>query len=53
MVRARGDTRGYDDELGWLHAVAHGADFLGSSAKVGAATPSEVLQPIAYRLVHD
>ena len=26
------DTRGHDDELGWLHAVAHGADALGELA---------------------
>lgn len=43
-----------DTTTNWAgYAVAHGADFLGLSAKVGAATPSEVLQPIAYRLVHD
>jgi hypothetical protein len=24
------DLRGYDQELGWLHAVAHGADLLGT-----------------------
>ena len=26
---AETDLRGYDPELGWLHAVAHGADLLG------------------------
>ncbi len=26
---AETDLRGWDDELGWLHAVAHGADVLG------------------------
>jgi hypothetical protein len=34
-VRER-DLRGYDAELGWLHAVAHGADLLGA---FGAACP--------------
>jgi Protein of unknown function (DUF2785) len=27
---AEGDLRGYDEMLGWLHAVAHGADTLGA-----------------------
>jgi hypothetical protein len=29
---AEPDTRGWDDELGWLHAVAHGADAVGELA---------------------
>jgi hypothetical protein len=27
-------TRGWDDELGWLHAVAHGADVASTFAEV-------------------
>lgn len=27
---AETDIRGWDDELGWLHAVAHGADLAGA-----------------------
>jgi hypothetical protein len=29
---AEPETRGYDEQLGWLHAVAHGADALGELA---------------------
>ena len=37
--RAEQDLRGWDDRLGWVHAVAHGADALGSfgrSPRLGA-----------------
>lgn len=45
------DTRGHDDRLGWLHAVAHGADYLGECARAGVATGPEVLDLLAARLV--
>lgn len=28
-LRAETDRRGYDSQLGWVHALAHGADYLG------------------------
>jgi len=48
---AESDTRGYDDRLGWLHAVAHGADYLGECARSGIATGAEVLNLLAQRMV--
>jgi hypothetical protein len=48
---AETDTRGYDAELGWLHAVAHGADYLGTCAASGLATGPEVLEILGRRLV--
>ncbi|MEU7565787.1 DUF2785 domain-containing protein [Streptomyces fradiae] len=44
------DTRGWDDRLGWLHAVAHGAD---AAAAFGAALPGrrvELLRLCARRV---
>ncbi|GGQ13026.1 DUF2785 domain-containing protein [Streptomyces roseolilacinus] len=44
------DTRGWDDRLGWLHAVAHGAD---AAAAFGAALPErrvELLRLCALRM---
>lgn len=43
------DTRGYDPELGWLHAVAHGADCLGWCVQVGIAEAEEVFAVLAAR----
>lgn len=48
---AESDTRGYTDRLGWLHAVAHGADYLGECARAGIATGSQVLDLLAARLL--
>lgn len=48
---AETDTRGHDDRLGWLHAVAHGADYLGECARAGIATGPEVLSLLTARLV--
>lgn len=48
---AESDTRGYDDDFGWLHAVAHGADYLGECARTGIATGREVLDLLAARLI--
>ena len=41
---AEEDLRGYDSKLGWLHAVAHGADLLGSLGLVMAVEPVEMLR---------
>lgn len=48
---AEADTRGHDTRLGWLHAVAHGADYLGACAATGLATGPEVLEVLARRVV--
>lgn len=45
------DTRGWDDDLGWLHAVAHGADYLGGCVTAGIATGAEVLDVLAARML--
>lgn len=37
------DLRGHDDELGWLHAVAHGADALGAFGGSRLLGPAELL----------
>lgn len=41
---AEEDLRGYDAELGWLHAVAHGADLLGTLGRLPAVEPVEMLR---------
>ncbi|MFB6719938.1 DUF2785 domain-containing protein [Kribbella sp. NPDC056345] len=41
---AETDLRGYDAELGWLHAVAHGADLLGTLGLYPAVEPVEMLR---------
>ncbi|WP_112241367.1 DUF2785 domain-containing protein [Kribbella monticola] len=41
---AEEDLRGYDPKLGWLHAMAHGSDLLGSLALVPAVEPVEMLR---------
>jgi hypothetical protein len=38
------DLRGHDAKLGWLHAVAHGADLLGTLGLVPAVEPVEMLR---------
>lgn len=48
---AEQDLRGHDPELGWLHAVAHGADFFGACGAAGVADPSALLDALARRLV--
>ncbi|WP_323096484.1 DUF2785 domain-containing protein [Intrasporangium sp. YIM S08009] len=45
------DLRGHDPELGWVHAVAHGADFYGACGAVGLGDPDELLDALAARLV--
>ncbi|WP_432944459.1 DUF2785 domain-containing protein [Kribbella sp. CA-253562] len=41
---AEEDLRGYDAKLGWLHAVAHGADLLGALGRLPAVEPVEMLR---------
>jgi hypothetical protein len=47
------DLRGYDEKLGWLHAVAHGADAVeafGRSRHLTAADLVRLLEMVATRL---
>ncbi|WP_433164965.1 DUF2785 domain-containing protein [Kribbella sp. CA-247076] len=41
---AEEDLRGYDGKLGWLHAVAHGADLLGTLGLHPAVEPVQMLR---------
>ncbi|GAA2820968.1 DUF2785 domain-containing protein [Kribbella solani] len=41
---AEADLRGYDEKLGWLHAVAHGADLLGTLGLHSAVEPVQMLR---------
>lgn len=45
------DLRGHDAELGWLHAVAHGADLLGAFGGHPGVRPERMLGLAAARLV--
>ncbi|MFD5428330.1 DUF2785 domain-containing protein [Streptomyces sp. NPDC127084] len=44
------DLRGHDEELGWLHAVAHGADLLASFGCHSEVAPTRMLELAAARL---
>jgi hypothetical protein len=44
------DLRGYDPELGWLHAAAHGADLLGAFGLHEQVSPVEMLDLAVQRL---
>lgn len=44
------DLRGHDPELGWLHAVAHGADLLGTLGHHPDVAPADMLALAASRL---
>jgi hypothetical protein len=44
------DLRGHDAELGWLHAVAHGADLLGTFGRHPEVRPALMLDVAACRL---
>ncbi|WP_018351392.1 DUF2785 domain-containing protein [Longispora albida] len=44
------DLRGFDPELGWLHAVAHGADLLGVFGRHENVAPESMLDLAARRL---
>jgi Protein of unknown function (DUF2785) len=48
---AETDLRGYDPKLGWLHAVAHGADLLGAFGRCPLANPEPLLDVAAARLL--
>ncbi|GAA3199306.1 DUF2785 domain-containing protein [Nonomuraea roseoviolacea] len=48
------DLRGWDDDLGWLHAIAHGADLggsLGASPRLTADEAAALLTVIIERVV--
>ncbi|MFE7634844.1 DUF2785 domain-containing protein [Kitasatospora sp. NPDC057518] len=49
--RAETDLRGRDDALGWLHAVAHGADLLGAFGLRPEVDPEPLLALAAERLL--
>lgn len=44
------DLRGLDPDLGWLHAVAHGADLLGTLGHHDDVRPADMLELAARRL---
>ncbi|WP_335938068.1 DUF2785 domain-containing protein [Streptomyces sp. PTD5-9] len=48
---AESDLRGHDERLGWLHAVAHGADLLGAFGCHRDVEPVEMLDLATARLV--
>jgi Protein of unknown function (DUF2785) len=48
---AETDLRGYDPVLGWLHAVAHGADLLGAFGLSSQVDPARLLDLAAARLL--
>lgn len=51
---AETDIRGWDERLGWVHAVAHGADLageLGDSPRLSAAERAGLLEVVAERVV--
>jgi len=45
------DLRGHDEQVGWVHAVAHGADFFGECGAAGFGDAHELLEALARRLV--
>lgn len=50
---AERDTRGWDDTLGWLHAVAHGADAAAAFARALPVRGPELLHLCARRMTDD
>ncbi|MFJ8080193.1 DUF2785 domain-containing protein [Streptomyces sp. NPDC096205] len=48
---AERDLRGYDVDLGWLHAVAHGADLLAALARQPAQDPVRLANLAVDRLL--
>ena len=48
---AETDLRGHDPDLGWLHAVAHGADLLGAFGRHAEVAPDRMLRLGAARLL--
>lgn len=50
---AEADIRGWDEQLGWLHAIAHGADLVGafgSSPRLTGDELTELLTVVARRV---
>ncbi|MFD9129123.1 DUF2785 domain-containing protein [Kitasatospora sp. NPDC059571] len=45
------DLRGHDERLGWLHAVAHGADLLAAFGRCPRADPAPLLATACSRLL--
>lgn len=45
------DVRGHDTSMGWLHAVAHGADLLGSLGQRRDVAPRRMLDLAATRML--
>jgi hypothetical protein len=50
---AEQDLRGFDPQLGWLHAVAHGADLLGVLGRDERIEPERMLELAARRMLAD
>ncbi len=48
--RTERDVRGYDETLGWLHAVAHGADAAVAFARAVPRHAPDILELCAYRM---
>lgn len=48
---AEADLRGHDPDLGWLHAVAHGADALAAWGRARCTDPERLLATLASRLL--
>ncbi|WP_051366376.1 DUF2785 domain-containing protein [Hamadaea tsunoensis] len=48
---AEQDIRGWDERLGWLHAIAHGADLAGTLGASPDVDPVEILTAIGERVV--
>lgn len=46
---AEDDLRGHDPQVGWLHAVAHGADFFGACGAAGRVPGEELIDVLAKR----
>ncbi len=47
------DLRGHDEQTGWLHAVAHGADFFRACVRHPEVAPAPLLATLAARLIAD
>ncbi|YAL84530.1 DUF2785 domain-containing protein [Dermacoccaceae bacterium W4C1] len=45
------DLRGHDNTVGWLHAIAHGADFFGAATQFGRMPGQQVHDILGRRLV--
>lgn len=50
---AERDSSGYVDGVGWVHAVAHGADFVGACAKVGHVPPLDAVTVLLRRMTSE